>query len=64
MWRTASAERGEPIAGTGPPVPAIATSGLHKAYGRRVALYDLTLEVGAGEVFGFLGPTAPARPPP
>src|SRR6266568_4469141 len=61
MWRTASAERGEPIAGTGPSVPAIATSGLHKAYGRRVALYDLTLQVGAGEVFGFLGPNGAGK---
>jgi len=61
MWQTASAERGEPIAGTGPSVPAIATSGLHKAYGRRVALYDLTLQVGAGEVFGFLGPNGAGK---
>ena len=61
MWRTASAERGEGIAGTGTPVPAIATSGLHKAYGRRVGLYDLTLQVGAGEVFGFLGPNGAGK---
>src|SRR6266511_4188028 len=52
MWQTASAERGEPIAGTGPSVPAIATSGLHKAYG---------LQVGAGEVFGFLGPNGAGK---
>jgi len=29
----------------------------------KVALNGLDLEVRAGEVFGFLGPTAPARPP-
>jgi ABC-2 type transport system ATP-binding protein len=61
MWRTASAEQGEGIAGTGSPVPAIATSGLHEAYGRRVGLYDLTLQVGAGEVFGFLGPNGAGK---
>jgi ABC-2 type transport system ATP-binding protein len=61
MWRAASAERDASIAGTGPPVPAIATSSLHKAFGRRVALHDLTLQVGAGEVFGFLGPNGAGK---
>ena len=45
MSRTASAEQQKATAGTEPPVPAIATSGLHKAYGSRVALHDLTLTV-------------------
>ena len=35
--------------------PAISTAGLAKHYGRLVAVSDLTLEVRAGEVFGFLG---------
>ena len=61
MSRTASAEHGEAIAGTEPPVPAIATSGLRKAYGSRTALHDLTLTVPAGEVFGFLGPNGAGK---
>jgi ABC-2 type transport system ATP-binding protein len=61
MSRTASADRGEATGGTGGPVPAVATSALHKAFGRRVALHDLTLQVGAGEVFGFLGPNGAGK---
>jgi ABC-2 type transport system ATP-binding protein len=61
MSRPASTERAQPIAGTGAPVPAIAASALHKAYGRRVALHDLTLQVGTGEVFGFLGPNGAGK---
>jgi ABC-2 type transport system ATP-binding protein len=56
-----SAEQAEPTAGTGSTVPAVATSALHKAFGRRVALHDLTLQVGAGEVFGFLGPNGAGK---
>jgi ABC-2 type transport system ATP-binding protein len=35
--------------------PVIAIRGLTKHYGRLVAVSDLTLDVHAGEVFGFLG---------
>ena len=61
MSPTASTEQAGLIAGTGSAVPAIATSGLHKAFGRRVALHDLTLHVQAGEVFGFLGPNGAGK---
>jgi len=61
MSPTASAERAGAVAGTSEEVPAIATSGLRKAYGTRVALHDLTLTVPAGEVFGFLGPNGAGK---
>jgi ABC-2 type transport system ATP-binding protein len=35
--------------------PAIETRGLTKLYGSRPAVHDLALQVGRGEVFGFLG---------
>ena len=61
MSRTASAEQQGAVAGTSEGVPAIATSGLCKTYGSRVALHDLTLTVPAGEVFGFLGPNGAGK---
>jgi ABC-2 type transport system ATP-binding protein len=61
MSPTASAERAGAVAGTSEVVRAIATSGLRKAYGTRVALHDLTLTVPAGEVFGFLGPNGAGK---
>ena len=61
MSRTASADQAAGIAGTGSAVPAIATSGLRKSYGSRVALHDLTLAVQPGEVFGFLGPNGAGK---
>src|SRR5947209_825500 len=38
------------------PNTALATRALSKAYGRRLAVDTLDLEVSRGEVFGFLGP--------
>ena len=61
MSRTASADQTAGIAGTGSAVPAIATSGLRKTFGSRVALHDLTLAVQPGEVFGFLGPNGAGK---
>ena len=36
--------------------PAIYTVGLGKRYGKTVAVKGLSLTVGRGEIFGFLGP--------
>lgn len=40
---------------------AIEISGLHKKYGRIVAVENLTLAVPAGSVFGFLGPNGAGK---
>jgi ABC-2 type transport system ATP-binding protein len=45
----------------GPAPPALELSGLRKAYGRTVALHDLSLRVERGEVFGFLGPNGAGK---
>lgn len=42
-------------------VPAIEASSLHKTYGRRAALYDVSLRVEPGEIFGFLGPNGAGK---
>ncbi len=39
----------------------IETAGLRKAFGSKVAVDDLTLTVGRGEVFGFLGPNGAGK---
>jgi len=60
---------GEPPVGLIPSVPvaelldvnavaAIRTRGLSKDYGQGNGLFDLDLEIGRGEIFGFLGPNA------
>jgi ABC-2 type transport system ATP-binding protein len=41
--------------------PAIRTEGLTKTFGRTRALVDLDLEVGRGEVFGYLGPNGTGK---
>jgi ABC-2 type transport system ATP-binding protein len=40
---------------------AIETHGLRKAFGEKVAVADLSLEVPRGEVFGFLGPNGAGK---
>lgn len=42
-------------------VAAVRTVNLSKRYGRLSALVDLTLDVAAGEVFGFLGPNGAGK---
>ena len=41
--------------------PAIATAGLSKDYGSGRGLFDLTLRVEPGEIFGFLGPNGAGK---
>jgi ABC-2 type transport system ATP-binding protein len=41
--------------------PIIQASGLTKRYGKLVAARDVTLEVSAGQVFGFLGPNGAGK---
>ncbi len=43
------------------PAPVIATRALTKHYGKVEALTELTLDVRAGEVFGFLGPNGAGK---
>jgi ABC-type branched-subunit amino acid transport system ATPase component len=38
--------------------------GLTRRYGDLVALDDLSFTVAEGQMFGFVGPTGRARPPP
>jgi len=40
---------------------AIRTSGLTKDFGSRRGVFDLSLEVAAGEIFGFLGPNGAGK---
>ncbi|MEU7588147.1 ATP-binding cassette domain-containing protein [Micromonospora sp. NPDC049230] len=42
-------------------VAALRTENLSRRYGRLLALDDLTLDVAAGEVFGFLGPNGAGK---
>jgi ABC-2 type transport system ATP-binding protein len=41
--------------------PVLQTHGLSKRYGERVAVNDLDLAVGHGEVYGFLGPNGAGK---
>jgi ABC-2 type transport system ATP-binding protein len=43
------------------PDAVIQTHGLHKRFGTKTAVQDLSLTVGRGEVFGFLGPNGAGK---
>ena len=43
--------------------PVIDVKGLYKSFGKRAVVQGLELQVGRGEICGFLGATEPARPP-
>ena len=49
---------------TSAPDIAINVEGLSKSFGGREVVHDLSMQVKRGSIYGFLGPTAPARPPP
>jgi ABC-2 type transport system ATP-binding protein len=44
-----------------PAAPAVWCSGLRKRYGRQVAVEDVSLEVGRGQVVGLLGPNGAGK---
>lgn len=41
--------------------PAIALAGLHKAFGERIVLRDLSLQVARGELLGLVGPNGAGK---
>ena len=41
--------------------PAIVVEGLERSFGEVPAVQGIDLRVEEGEIYGFLGPTAPAR---
>ena len=43
--------------------PVISVRGLVKRYGSQEAVAGIDLDVRRGEIFAFLGPNGPARPP-
>src|SRR5262245_30513343 len=44
--------------------PAVRVSALRKAYGRTVAVQDVSFEVQPGEIFGLIGPNGAGQTPP
>jgi ABC-2 type transport system ATP-binding protein len=44
-----------------PPTPAVWCSGLHRRYGKQIAVDDVSMEVGRGEIVGLLGPNGAGK---
>ena len=42
-------------------LPSLSVDQLSKRFGERVAVDDVSFEVGRGEVFGFLGPNGAGK---
>ena len=49
------------LVGSLPPAPAVWCSGLRKRYGKQLAVADVGLEVGRGEIVGLLGPNGAGK---
>src|SRR5438552_6475962 len=41
--------------------PVVTVAGIRKAYGRTVAVDDVSLEVSEGEIFGLIGPNGAGK---
>jgi len=41
--------------------PVIHVESIRKTYGRTIAVDDISFDVESEEIFGLIGPTAPAR---
>jgi ABC-2 type transport system ATP-binding protein len=57
---TARRELAEFVAGL-PPTPAVWCSRLHRQYGKQIAVDDVSMEVGRGEIVGLLGPNGAGK---